>query len=161
VERFVEFLKADKNDIRLTLRKPRELRSVVNVDTNYAQAAVDRCSVSGIIATIGGQITNHQSKTQLVVTLSSTEAEYLSLASGAKELLFIQSLLVELQHCVRPEIIREANMGAILLVHNLTVGPRTKHIDVRHHFISEHKENNDLKVRFTSPKVKGEDNESD
>jgi hypothetical protein len=157
VERFVGFLKANKDDIRLTLRKPRELRSVINVDSNYAQDAVDRRSVSGMIATIGGQITNHQSKTQPIVTLSSTEAEYLSLSSGAQELLFTQSLLDEMQHCVRPGIIKEDNMGAIFLVNNLTVGPRTKHIDVRHHFIRQHKENNDLTVRFT----KGDDNESD
>jgi hypothetical protein len=74
VERLVEFLKANKNDIRLTLRKPRELRSVVNVDSKYKQDAVDRRSMGEMIATIGGQITYHQSKTHSIGTLSSTEA---------------------------------------------------------------------------------------
>jgi hypothetical protein len=67
-EGFVGFLKANKNNIRLTLRKPRELRSVVNVDSY----TIDRRSVSKMILTIGGTITNHQSKTQRIVTLFST-----------------------------------------------------------------------------------------
>ena len=48
-------------------------------------------------------------------------------------------------------------MGAIYLVNNLSVGPRTKHIDVRYHFIRQHKENGDLQMRFT----RGDANESD
>ena len=53
---------------------------------------------------------------QASVTLSCTEAEYASLASGATQVKFIQQLLQEIADCMTPGIILEANTGAIFLV---------------------------------------------
>jgi uncharacterized protein (DUF849 family) len=92
----------------------------------------DRRSVSGAIHTIGGTIVNWILKTQESVTMSSTEkAEYVSMASGACEVKFLQQLLHEIKFCMMPGILLEDNTGAIYLVRNQQVGQRTKHIDVR------------------------------
>lgn len=155
--RFVGYLKGIEPEICLIYRKPIELRALSYVDSNYATDKEDRRSVSGGIHTVGGTIINWMSKTQASVTLSSTEAEYASLASGATQVKFVQQLLQEIADCTTPGIILEDNTGAIFLVKNQQVGSRTKHIDVRHHYIREMRERGQVEVMF----VRSEKNSSD
>jgi hypothetical protein len=157
LERFIGYLKKNKHNVKLTYRKPKDLRVLSNVDSNYATNKEDRRSVSGAIHTIGGTIVNWISKTQESVTMSSTEAEYVSMASGACEVKFLQQLLNEIAFCTMPGILLEDNTGAIYLVRNQQVGQRTKHIDVRWHFIRELYERKELTVKF----VRSENNEAD
>ena len=93
-------------------------------------------------------ITNWTSKIQNTVSLSSTEAEYIALGMCAQETVFQNGLLVELGDYEKPGLIKEDNAGAIFLVKNHQVSPRTKHIDVRHHFIRDHHDDNELRVEF-------------
>ena len=102
-------------------------------------------------------MTNWFSQTQRSVTLSSTEAEYCALATGAQEAVFQSMLLEEIIGHRLPSILLEDNTGAIFLVKNQQVGPRTKHIDVRHHFIRELHEDGSLVVKYTE----SENNEAD
>jgi hypothetical protein len=104
-------------------------------------------------------ITGWTSKKQSTVTLSSTEAEYVSVSAHCQETRFMQQLLDEVAHdeSERPAVIYEDNMGCIYLTRNQQVGQRTKHIDVRHHYIREHVGNENVKVCF----VGTSDNESD
>ena len=64
------------------------------------------------------------------VVLSTTEAEYMALSEGVKELKFIvqqlQTMNIEVE---LPIIVHVANVGAIWLLNNRTTGDRTKHID--------------------------------
>ena len=110
-----------------------------------------------MLHTIGGTIVNWCSKKQQTVTLSSTEAEYIALSDCAKESKFEWMLLNELTGTIHPAIIHEDNTGAIFLVTNQQVGARTKHIDVRHHFIRGQIKMKTLKVKF----IRSEDNPSD
>jgi hypothetical protein len=157
VERFVGYMKGNIDEIKLTYRKPREMRVMAMVDSNYATNKDDRRSVSGAIYTTGGTITNWMSKTQPSVTLSSTEAEHYSMVSAVQEIRFTQMMLGEIFESIEPAIIFEDNTGAIFLVKNHQVGQRTKHIDIRYHYLREHVENGNLFVIF----VRSEDNESD
>lgn len=133
------------------------MRSKSYVDSNYATNTENRKSVTGMINTVGGTVTNWMSKGQVSVTLSSTEAEYVALATCAQETMFTQSLLDELGLTVRPGIIHEDNTGAMFLVKNRQISARTKHIDVRHHFIRDLWENGDIGVEF----VRSENNPAD
>jgi hypothetical protein len=157
VARLVGYIKLHANDIKLTYRKPMDMRAVCNVDSNYATDKEDRRSVTGAIYTVGGTITNWISKTQASVTLSSTKAEYMPCTTAAQEIIFTQMLLEELGMATKPGIILEDNTGAIFLVKNQQVSQRTKHIDVRAHFIRQHYEKGDLTVIFVST----HDNEAD
>jgi hypothetical protein len=74
--------KTNKDEVKLTYRKPRELRPVSIVDSNYATDMTGRCSVSGNVHTLGGIIAGWLSKTQHPVTLSVTETEYMSASTG-------------------------------------------------------------------------------
>jgi hypothetical protein len=83
--KYVGYLKSMEEEIKLTYRKPKVVRALSYVDSHYATDEEDRRSESGGIHTVGGTIINWLSKTQASVTLSSTEAEYGSLASGATQ----------------------------------------------------------------------------
>jgi hypothetical protein len=157
LERLVGCLKKNEDDIKLTHRKPKELRIVSSVGSNYATDKGDRRSVSGGLHTLGGMITNWNCTTQKSVILSSTEAEYVSMAKGLQEMLFSQMLLKEIAHCELSAVMLEDNTGAIFLVKNQQVGTRTKHIDVRYHFLREHFKKKRFNIKF----VRSEDNKSD
>jgi hypothetical protein len=68
------------------LRKPRELRSISDCDSDYANDENDRRSISRRINTIGGMITIWTSKKQQKVSISSSEAEYQALSECVKRL---------------------------------------------------------------------------
>ena len=140
----------------LLFRKPRELRSISTCDSDYAKDETDRRSISGRINTLGGMITNWSSKKQSTVSLSSTQAEYQALSECAQESVFTQNLIIEMTGEKLMSIIYEDNLGAIYLVKNQQVSPRTKHIDIRHHYLRE-LQGDRLDVRF----VRSEDNSSD
>ena len=85
------------------------------------------------------------SRTQDCVTLSTTEAEYVALAEGAKEGMFARSVMSFMQPNVY-EITLEDNEGAKAMAENPLSSGRSKHIDVRWHFIRELVEKKELKV---------------
>ena len=82
---------------------------------------------------------SHASKTQRVVTLSTSEAEYTAAGDGVKEALFVSAVL----SFVAPEVcgvsidVLENNQGAKALIENPLSSGRSKHIDVRFHFIRD------------------------
>ena len=65
----------------------------VYADADYANKENDWRSVSGITVTLGGTIVSHASKTQRVVSLSTSEAEYIAAGDGVKEALFVRVVL--------------------------------------------------------------------
>ena len=73
---------------------------------------------------------NHHS-----ISDSSCEAEYKELAKCAKGVKFLHMLLGELNLVDLPGVIGEDNQGVIFLANNKQVSQRTKHIDLKHHFI--------------------------
>jgi hypothetical protein len=156
LERCVGYITHQQNSA-LTFRTPRELRSISLCDSDYAKNETDRRSISGRINTMGGMITNWTSKKQSTVTLSSTEAEYHSLSECAQESMFTQNLIKELTGIEMTAIIYEDNLGAIYLTKNQQVSVRTKHIDVRHHFLRDLLQEKKLDVRFQ----RSEDNSAD
>ena len=95
------------------------------MDSDYAKNIDNRKSVLSGLHTIGVTLVNWESKTQHVVTLSRTEAEYISLAKGACENKFISMLLEEVMQYPKEEKlvwrVYEDNLGAIYLVKNQNV----------------------------------------
>lgn len=159
IERIIGYLKHKSRNggHSIVFRKPRELRVIAYCDSNYATNPDDRKSVTGNIVTIGGTVTNWLSKKQPIVTLSSTEAEYVAATVTTQEVRFTQMLLDEIATNVLPGILMEDNTGCIYLVKNAQVGPRTKHIEVRWHYVRKQWLSGHLEIVF----VRSEDNASD
>ena len=147
--RLIGYIKTRKNKGKI-IRKPQELRVVAWCDSDYAKAE-ERKSITGGISTIGGTPIYGCSKGQACVCLSSSDSEYVALSMMAQEVRFEQQLLDELdpKEHQYPSVIFEDNIGAIYLVKNKQVGQRTKHIDVRRHFIRSLADKKLLVVHFT------------
>ena len=109
----------------------------VYADVDYADEAKDRRSVFGIAVTLGGTVVSHASKTQHVVSLSTSEAAYIVSGDRVKEVVFVRADL----SFVAPETsevrikVAEDNQGAKALIENPLSSARSKHIDVRFHLI--------------------------
>ncbi len=107
-------------------------------DADYARCTDTRRSTSGYIFMLNGAAISWKSQRQKSTALSTAEAEYIALAECAKEALWIQGLLLELS-ATKPTavLIYEDNQAAIKLAANPTHHQRTKHIDVRYHFLRD------------------------
>ena len=111
----------------------------VYVDSDYASKATDRRSVSGNVVMCVGACVSFSSRTQKSVTLSSTEAEYIAMANGLKEAIFLRYLwsFIFPDRDVGCTVVKEDNVGALHLANNPVTTPNSKHIDIRRHFIRE------------------------
>ena len=99
-----------------------------------------------------------KSKGQTTIALSSAEAEYYALTEAAKEVKFVVQLLQSMGVTVQtPVTVYVDNIGAIYMADNEVSSGRTKHIDIRHHFIREMVMDEFLKIKF----VRSEQNRSD
>ena len=110
----------------------------VYTDSDYAGDRETRKSVTGFIIYLRGVPVSWKSRGQKSVTLSSTEAEFVAMSEAAKEIKFIVQVLESMKQTVEfPIVVRVDNVGAIGLANNLSTSQRTKHIDVRYHFVRE------------------------
>jgi transposase InsO family protein len=121
-------------------------------DSDWAGSKDDRKSTSGHIFLFGGGPISWSSKRQSVVATSTTEAEYIAAAHATKEAVWLQMLLRELGE-IGSDIdhvkIRMDNTGAIALTKNPEFHQRTKHMDVRWHYIREQVETGKIQIEYT------------
>lgn len=118
-------------------------------DADWA-SDMDRHSISGFVFFVGYGAISWSCKKQSLITLSSTESEYVALTHAAKELIWLRKLLLELLFLIpdRSTILFSDNQGAIRLSKDSTFHARTKHIDIRYHFIREAVESNQLVIPY-------------
>ena len=96
----------------------------------------DRHAISGYVFMLNGGAVSWSSKRQDTISLSTTEAEYIALTHAAKEAIWFRNLLSELfGPIVEPILINSDNQSAIALAKDDRFHARTKHIDIRYHFI--------------------------
>ena len=125
----------------MVIRRPIELKIVSFGDSSYANCKDTRRSSTGNIHTIGGGLVSWRAQKTKFVCLSSTEAEYVEMTEVCEEQRFIQMILEEIFDLKSEGIIYEDNKAAIYLTKNQPISPRTKHIDIRQHYIREYLEN--------------------
>jgi hypothetical protein len=107
-------------------------------DSNYAEDLNDRRSVTGYAFLLSGAAVSWQAKKQPSVATSTTEAEYMAASEAAKEAIWWRSFMVSLGYDVTAATrIQSDNQSSIKLSKNPEHHKRSKHIDVRHHFIRE------------------------
>ncbi|KAL0279164.1 UNVERIFIED_CONTAM: hypothetical protein PYX00_000774 [Menopon gallinae] len=122
------------------------------VDADWGNCPMDRKSYTGYVFLFSGGPISWDSRKQKTVALSSTEAEFMALSDVLKEAKYLQKLLNELPieedfpsislHC--------DNLGAIKLAQNPVFHARTKHVDIRCHFIREALENGTVSLQHIS-----------
>ncbi|KAL2251475.1 UNVERIFIED_CONTAM: Retrovirus-related Pol polyprotein from transposon TNT 1-94 [Sesamum indicum] len=128
------------------------------VDADFAGSDYDkRRSTTGYVFTYGGTAVSWVSKLQKVVTLSTTEAEYVAVTEAAKELIWLQHFLGELGKPQADVILHGDSQSAIHLAKNPAFHSRTKHIEIKYHFIRQLLEKKALQLE----KIQGEKNPAD
>lgn len=107
-------------------------------DADYAGDMDTRRSTSGSAFMFGSSIISWSSERQKSVSLSTTESEYIAASQCVKELIWLSSLFREILNVKELKIVLYMdNQSAIRLVKNPEFHKRSKHIDVRYHFIRE------------------------
>ena len=109
------------------------------VDASWAEDVDTRHSQTGYVFCYGNAAISWHSHLQHLVTLSSTEAEYVALGEAVKEALYLRNLFRELLNADIPPIaLLEDNQSTMKQALSLQSTRRTKHIDIRHHFLKQH-----------------------
>ena len=106
-------------------------------DADWTGCVDDRRSTSGGCFFLGNNMVSWHSKKQNCVSLSTAEAEYIALGSCCTQLLWMRQMLVDYGYVSDPMLVHCDNMSAINLTKNPVQHSRTKHVDLRHHFVRE------------------------
>jgi hypothetical protein len=106
-------------------------------DSDYAGDRENRKSTSGYVFMACGGAISWTSRQQTSVALSTTEAEYVAATEACKELIWLNRLMKDLSilSTLPPPVLYIDNQAALSLARNPSHHSRTKHIDVRYHFI--------------------------
>ncbi|KAL5787036.1 hypothetical protein ACOSP7_003985 [Xanthoceras sorbifolium] len=127
------------------------------VDADLAGNVDIRKSTTGYVYTLGGTAVSWVSQLQKIVALSTTEAEYVAVTEASKEMVWLQSFLEELGKKQEDNVLYCDSQSAIHLAKNPSFHSRTKHIQLRYHFIRSLLEDGILKLE----KISGAQNPAD
>nr|GFA02670.1 retrovirus-related Pol polyprotein from transposon TNT 1-94 [Tanacetum cinerariifolium] len=116
------------------------------VDADYAKDPDKGRSITGYVFLVHDCVVSWKATLQHVVALSTTEAKYMALTKAVKESIWLKGLLIELGVNLRSVVVKCDNQSAIHLSRNLMFHERTKHINVRYHFIREIIESKEIEV---------------
>uniref|UniRef100_A0A1X7SEB0 Reverse transcriptase Ty1/copia-type domain-containing protein n=1 Tax=Amphimedon queenslandica TaxID=400682 RepID=A0A1X7SEB0_AMPQE len=137
VKRIFRYLK-DTVNLGLKFQKTEGNVLVGYSDADWAGDLDDRHSTSGNLFLLAGGAISWLSKKQPTVSLSTAEAEYVSLCSATQEAVWIRRLLHDI-NCSQgaPTVIKEDNQGTIAIARNPVSHSRTKHIEIKYHYVRE------------------------
>ncbi|GKC14934.1 hypothetical protein Tco_1011716 [Tanacetum coccineum] len=110
---------------------------VAYTDSDYAGASLDRKSTTGGCQSLGCRLISWQCKKQTVVAYSITEVEYIDASNCCRQVLWIQNQLLDYGYNFMQTKIHIDNESTICIKKNHVFHSKTKHIEIRHHFIRD------------------------
>ncbi|GKC27979.1 putative ribonuclease H-like domain-containing protein, partial [Tanacetum coccineum] len=136
VKRIFRYLKGKP---KLGLWYPREssFDLVAYSDNDYGGANLDRKSTTGGCQFLSHRLISWQCKKQTIMATSTTEAEYVDAANCCEQVLWIQNQMLDYGFNFLNTRIYIDNESTICIVKNLVFHSKTKHIEIRHHFIRD------------------------
>ena len=144
-KRILRYLKHTQN-VGLWYPKGAKFKLIGYLDSDYARYKVERKSTLGTSQLLGRSLISWSSKKQNSVALSTAEAEYISTGSCCAQILWIKATLNDFGIEFKKVTLLCDNKSAIKLTNNPVQHARTKHIDVRHHFIRDHQQKGDIGI---------------
>ena len=147
----LRYLKGTMN-IGLTFRKQgsETLKLQGFCDSDWG-ASSDRRSITGYGFCLRGEgpLISWKSRKQQIVALSTCEAEYVALTSAIQEAKFLSQLLMDMNGGTKTTVVLNVdNQGAICLAKNPVHHQRTKHIDIRYHFIRKEIQEGFIELKY-------------
>lgn len=124
---------------------------VAYADADWAGSCDERKSYTGYTFVLAGASITWESRKQQTVALSSTEAEYMALCAASKETVYLRNFLKELgfENFVKgPTILYGDNISSQHLVKNPMYHAKTKHIDIKMHYVREVYNKNLIEIKY-------------
>ncbi|GJZ37456.1 retrotransposon protein, putative, ty1-copia subclass, partial [Tanacetum coccineum] len=149
VKRIFRYLKGTVNR-GLWYPKDSSFALTAFADADHAGCQDTRRSTSGSIQLLGDRLVSWSSKRQKSAAISSTEAEYIALSGCCAQVLWMRSQLTDYGFGFNKIPMYCDNKSAIALCCNNVQHSRSKHIDIRFHFIKEHVENGVIELYFVN-----------
>jgi hypothetical protein len=146
VKRIFRYLKGTKEFWLTYGGQKKEFKGYADADGSMAE---DRHAISGYAFLLHGGAVSWAAKRQEIVSLSTTESEYVAVTHASKEALWLRSLITQLFDVeLGPSTLFSDNQSAIALTKDHQYHPRTKHIDIRFHFIRWIIENGSIRLIY-------------
>ncbi|GJW09743.1 hypothetical protein Tco_1575570 [Tanacetum coccineum] len=156
VKRIFRYIKGTSH-LGLWYPKGKGIETIVYADFDHTRDYVDRKITSGICTFLGCFLTSWFSKKQTALAISTTEAEYVFVEKACQQALWMKQALVDYGINLDDIPILCNNKGAIDLSKNPVLHSRTKHIEIRHHFLRDNVQKGNISIK----KVSSEDNIAD
>ncbi|GJT22669.1 putative ribonuclease H-like domain-containing protein [Tanacetum coccineum] len=135
------YLTASRPDIMFAfcLWYPRDLPFELEafLDSDYRGASLNKKSTTGGYQFLGRRLISWQCKKQTIMANSTTKAEYVAAANCCGKVLWIQNQMLDYGFNFMNTKIHIDNESTISVIKNLVAHSRTKHIEIRFHFISD------------------------
>lgn len=145
--RVLRYLKST-TDVKLVYKSNPNAQPIeAYVDASWASTEECR-STSGYFIRVFGNLVEYKSKRQTVVALSTTEAEYVALSEAGREICWIRGILIELGINVESATVYEDNQSCIKIAENRTNYKRTKHLELKYHYVKYLINKNVLKLMY-------------
>lgn len=140
VKRILRYLKGTSNyGILFSCKNANEFKFSIYSDADYAGCIETRRSTTGYCLLIGTSIVSWCSERQATVSHSTAESEYVAASQASRELVWLKRLLEELNEQLgsNQPVLFVDNESAVKLIKNPVQHKRTKHIEVKYHYIRE------------------------
>ena len=147
VKRIFKYLKGTPN-LGIWYPKDTGFDLVGYTDSDFAGCKIDQKSTSGSCQFVGRRLVSWHSKKQHSVSTSTAEAEYITAGSCCAQILWMRNQLRDYGLWMSKIPIFCDNTSAISISNNPVQHSRTKHIDIRYHFIREHVTNGTVELHF-------------
>jgi hypothetical protein len=146
VNRILRYLKHTPS-IGLWYPKGASLDLLGYSDSDFAGSRVDRKSTSGGCHLLGRSLVSWSSKKQNSVALSTAEAEYIAAGACCAQILYMKQTLLDFGVKLGRIPLLCDNESAVKIAKNPVQHSRTKHIDIRHHFLRDHEAKGDISLQ--------------
>lgn len=151
VKRIMRYLRGTTNYGLIYRNEGEDL--IAYCDADWAGDVSERRSTTGYVIKFAGAAISWKSSKQACTALSTVEAEYIAAATAAKEVIWLRRLFNEMQsHTInkldRPTTMKIDNNGALNLAKNHQISQRTKHIDIKYHFIRQCVSNEEILLEY-------------
>ncbi|KAJ9541999.1 hypothetical protein OSB04_028505 [Centaurea solstitialis] len=147
VKRIFRYLKGTPN-LGLWYSKDSGFDLTTYSDSDFAGCKIDRKSTTRGCHLLGGKLVSWTSKKQNYVSTSTAEAEYVAAGICCAQVLWLRNQLQDYDIQLSKIPIYCDNTSAIAIANNPVLHSKTKHIEVRYHFIRDHVMNGDIELNF-------------
>nr|CAN64305.1 hypothetical protein VITISV_026331 [Vitis vinifera] len=151
IKRILRYLKGTM-DIGLWYPKGDNFELIGYSDADFAGCKVERKNTSGTCHFLRHSLISWHSKKQNSVALSTAEAEYIAADLCCAQILWMKQTLSDFNVIFEHVPIKCDNTSAINISKNPVQHSRTKHIEIRHHFLRDHAQKGDITLEFVSTK---------